>query len=101
MRRGTTPTFAFEVDADLTGWDVYISFEQYNHEILTKREPEIEAKGSGCVCSVELTQADTLDFKTGAACAQIRACKDGSAVSSTYFDFEVCDVILDGEIPWT
>lgn len=99
MRKGTTPTWTFEVDADLTGWDVYITFEQRKVEI-TRKEPSIEATEDGCVCEVTLTQAETLLFKPGPAQAQIRAVdKDGVAVASTIFDFTVGDILLGGEIP--
>lgn len=98
MRRGTTPTFSFEVDADLTGWDVYITFEQGSRTV-TRRSPEIEQTEGGCICSVELTQAETLLFKPKRAQAQLRAVKDGTAVASTIFDFDVGDVLLGGEIP--
>lgn len=98
MRRGTTPTFSFEVDLDLTGWDVYVTFEQRKIE-LTRKEPEITKKDDGCVCSVELTQAETLAFKAGKASAQLRAIKGGEAVASTIFEFDVGEILLDGEIP--
>lgn len=99
MRRGTTPTFSFEVDLDLAGWDVYITFEQGAHEV-TRREPEVvPANDGGCICSVELTQAETLAFRQGRAKAQLRAVKDGTAVASTVFEFDVGDILLDGEIP--
>lgn len=98
MRRGTTPTFTFEVDADLTGWDTYITFEQRKLEI-TRKEPDVTATEDGCVATVELTQAETLSFKPGKADAQLRAVKDGTAVASTIFTFDVGDILLDGEIP--
>ena len=98
MRRGTTPTFTFDVDTDLTGWDVYITFKQRKVE-LTRKEPEITPTNDGCVCTVELTQAETLKFKEGKALAHLRAVKDGTAVASTIFEFSVGEILLDGEIP--
>lgn len=98
MRRGTTPTFAFEVDVDLTGWDVYVTFEQRKAEI-TRREPQIAPTETGCTCSVELTQAETLRFREGRAEVQLRAVKDGIAVASDVFAFDVGRILLDGEIP--
>ena len=98
MRRGTTPTFTFEVDLDLTGWDTYITFEQRKVEI-TRKNPAITPTNDGCIAEVELTQAETLAFKEGTAKAQLRAIKDGEAVASTEFDFEVFGILLDGEIP--
>lgn len=101
MRRGTTPTFTFEVDVDLTGWDVYVSFKQGTKDPITRKQPEIvPANDGGCICSVELTQAETLEFKAGKqASAQLRAYKDGEAVASTIFEFGVGEILLDGEIP--
>lgn len=99
MRRGTTPTFSFEVDLNLTGWDVYVTFEQRKTEV-TRKEPEIvPGNDGGCICSVELTQAETLGFKAGQAQAQLRAVKDGTAVASSIFKFDVGEILLDGEIP--
>ena len=99
MRRGTTPTFTFEVDLDLTGWDTYITFEQRKQEITRKDAAITPANNGGCLAEVELTQAETLSFKVGPAKAQLRAYKDGEAVASTVFDFEVREILLEGEIP--
>lgn len=103
MRRGTTPTFSFEVDMDLTGWDTYITFEQGKGQKrveITHKEPEITpGNDGGCIASVELTQAETLSFKPGPASAQLRAVKNGTAVASTIFEFDVGEILLDGEIP--
>lgn len=98
MRRGTTPTFTFEVDLDLTGWDTYVTFEQRKVEI-TRKDAAITPANEGCIAEVEITQEETLSFKPGLAQAQIRAYKDNKAVASTVFDFEVYDILLDGEIP--
>lgn len=100
MRRGTTPTFTFDVDLDLTGWDYYVTFEQGSREITRKDAEVIPANEGGCQMLVRLTQEETLAFKAGVkGKAQIRACKDGDAVASTVFEFPVHDVLLDGEIP--
>ena len=53
----------------------------------------------GCLCTVELTQEETLLFRHGKADAQIRACKDDVAVASSIFEFNVGEILLDGEIP--
>ena len=98
MRRGTTPTFAFEVDCDLTGWEVYATFGQGRVEV-TRTDVEVEPAEGGCTASVTLTQAETLLFKAGEAQAQLRAVKDGVAVATDVLDFEVGKIVLDGEIP--
>lgn len=98
MRRGTTPTFSFTVDMDLTDWDVYITFEQNKHE-LTRKNPDITPVNDGSRVDITLTQQETLAFKVGKARAQIRAIKDEVAVATSYFEFAVNDILLDGEIP--
>lgn len=98
MRRGTTPTFTYDVDADLRGWDVYATFEQDDVEI-TRKPVDVEPTGGGSTCLVELTQEDTLLFHEGRAKTQLRAIKDGVAVASTVFAFDVGGILLDGAIP--
>ncbi len=98
MRRGTTPTFTYDVDADLTGWDVYATFEQEGVEI-TRKPVDMEPTEGGSTCSVELTQEDTLLFHEGRAKTQLRAIKDGVAVASTIFSFDVGEILLNGQIP--
>ena len=98
MRRGTTPTFTYDVDADLTGWDVYATFEQDGVKI-TKKPADIEPTEGGSTCSVELTQEDTLLFREGRARTQLRAIKDGVAVASTVFSFDVDCILLNNTIP--
>ena len=98
MRRGTTPTFTFEVDLDLTGWDVYLTFEQRKYEF-THKDVVITPSNEGCIVETSLTQEETLAFKPGAAKVEIRACKDNKAVATDEFEFEVYDILLDGEIP--
>ena len=101
MRRGTTPTFQFSIDFDLTDWDVYVTFTQGSNRLLTRKDAVIAATEDGCTVTVELTQEETLAFKVGKASAQVRAEKnDGAdAVATTIFDFTVGDILLNGEIP--
>lgn len=98
MRRGTTPTFTFEIDLDITGWDAYFTFEQCGREV-THRGAAVTPTEGGCTAEVTLTQAETLAFHEGMARAQLRAVKDGTAVASTVFEFRVGGILLDGEIP--
>lgn len=100
MRRGTTPTFLFDVDTDLSMWDVYASFGQYGKALVTWKPTMVEPTDDGCTVTVKLTQQETLMFASGVpAQAQLRACKDGSAVATGIWEFKVTPIILDGEIP--
>lgn len=100
MRRGTTPTFQFDVDADLSMWDVYASFGQYDKAIVTWKPTNVETTEDGCTVTVKLTQQETLAFDAGIpAQAQLRAYKDGSAVATGIWEFDVTPIILEGEIP--
>lgn len=102
MRRGTTPTFQFAINADLSEWDVYASFGQYNKALTTWKPVSVEPTPEGCRLTVKLTQAETLKFTEGiTAQAQVRACKRGGldAVATGTWEFEVEPILLDGEIP--
>ena len=99
MIRGTTPTFSFEVDIDLTDWDTYVTIKQ-RKVLITHREPEITPTEDGCIASITLTQAETLQLSPGKAHAQIRLVDaNGVATSTDIFDFSVSDILLEGEIP--
>ena len=98
MRRGTTPTALFRCNLDLTGWDVFVTFEQTGVE-LTKTDATVQSEDGGCTVMVKLSQNDTLNFKVGDAQAQIRAYRNGKAVASSVFYFQVQDVLMDGVIP--
>lgn len=97
--RGTTPDFRFEVNEDLTDWDVYVTFGQRKKDIATVHPPSIEIVDGKCFVFGRLTQEQTLEFKEGAGHAQIRAYKNGAAGATGYMDFEVKEIILPGTIP--
>ena len=101
--RGTTPTFVIDVtDLDLTGWDIYVTFEQKKYEF-TVSDCAVVPTDTGCQVEVELSQAQTLGFKGSdegvEATVQVRAYKDGKAEATSKFTFDVYEVSLDGEIP--
>lgn len=103
MRRGTTPTVRLSVDYDLTGWDVYVTFEQRSgysrrHE-LTKKPDSITATETGCDVEVTLTQCETLALSPIKTSVQIRAELGGDTVCSTVWTFQVSDILLEGKIP--
>ena len=96
--RGTTPDFRFEVDEDLTGWDVYVTFGQGKRAVATLKCEPVATEGGSAV-EGRLTQAQTLAFKEGDGSAQLRAYRNGVAGATGCWDFEVRRIILDGEIP--
>ena len=105
MRRGTTPTFQFTVNCDLTEWDVYVSFGQYGRALTTWKPATVEKLEEGCRITVKLTQDETLKFTEDEygefTAAQVRACTRGGqdAVATGQWEFTVEPILLDGEIP--
>ena len=105
MRRGTTPTFQFAVNADLSEWDVYVSFGQHGKALTTWKPATIEPTEEGCRITVKLTQEETLLFKEDEEAdfttAQVRACNRGGqdAVATGQWKFSVEPILLAGEIP--
>ena len=98
IRRGTTPTLEIALDADLTGWDVYVTISQGSKRI-TKNDPQIAATQTGCKVTCAFTQAETLSLRRGAACVQVRAIAEDDAVATEIVEIEIGDVLLNGEIP--
>lgn len=104
--RGTTPPFTLTFQQiDLTGWDVYITFEQKQKTELLEfsimpDELEIISTGeNSCKVIFSLTQEQTLRFVEGSVEIQMRAYKDGSAIAGKKKSFSVKDILLDGVIP--
>ena len=96
--RGTTPQSALRCKGvDLSGWDVYVTFEQGTHE-LTVTDVEVEVVEGGSIVRFELSQEDTLGFKEGTGKVQVRAFKDGRAIASRKSYIDVAGVLLDGVI---
>lgn len=96
--RGTTPQSALRCKrVDLTGWSVFVTFEQDGHE-LTVTDVEVEVVDGGSIVRFTLTQEDTLGFKEGTGKVQVRACKDGKAIASRKNFIDIGGVLLDGVI---
>lgn len=75
MRRGTTPTITVEVDADLTGLQIYLAFK-CGSKLVVKTDDDLNATYEEDKTTIEciLSQRDTLAFKSGGVCeVQIRA----------------------------
>ena len=103
--RGTTPSFTLNFPTiDLTGWDVYISFEQPKDNVLfTLRNEDLAIipANNGCKAQFTLTQKQTLMFsEKGQVGIQMRATQEGMpAVAGRIKTFKVNRIVLDGEIP--
>lgn len=97
MRRGTTPTNTFSVNLDLTGATVFVSYEQDRCVVLEKTGEDLEISADKVV--LELSQEDTLAFRPGDVCIQIRAVMpDGTAVASNIIQTTFQRIIKDGVI---
>ena len=100
MIRGTTPTVEITVGCDLTGHDVYVTFEWYSGQ-LTKSGADLEIDaGDESTVTVALTQADTLAFPEDKTVkVQLRAVKDGQAIATEVGTVTASEVLLEREIP--
>ena len=86
MRRGTTPTFDIEVDADLTGLAIHLAFAVGDTLIIkTDDALDVEIADGVTAISCTLTQEDTLAMRDGGICeVQVRAFNaDGSLALAT------------------
>lgn len=93
--RGTTPTIALDVDADLTGWEVHVYLR--NRATLYDLTPTVTATEDGCTCSVTLTQEQTLALASAYPLrVQLRAKSGSVAVASDVVALAVIDVLKDG-----
>lgn len=61
MIRYTTPTLVLEIEADLTGADVYVTLRQACRE-LTKKNPAATTDEGVTTLNIPLTQEETSDF---------------------------------------
>ena len=107
MRRGTTPTFAVTIDADLSDLICYLTFKN-NSAMLTKSGDELQKSvdTSGetpiTTLTVVLTQEDTLRFTSGKPCeVQVRAVDSSGypALATTIGKMDVDRILLGGVLP--
>lgn len=99
MRRGTTPVHVFNVDKDLRGAKVYLTYRQ-DYDIITKTNDELEISENAI--AVVLTQADTLKFNTSKPVeVQIRFVTDGgTADASNIIQLNVEKILKGGIISY-
>lgn len=99
MRRGTTPTNTFKVDADLSEASVlFITYSQQGKTIIEKTLEDATITPEDI--TVNLTQAETLEFNSGIPVKiQIRAgFEDGSRIASNIMTTDVSAILKDGVI---
>lgn len=97
FRRGSTPTNTFEVDLDLTGATVFITYRQNGKTILEKSEDVVITAEA---LTVELSQEDTLAFADGPCEIQIRyVFPNGKADASNIITATAERILKDGVIP--
>lgn len=97
MRRGSTPKNTFDVDIDLTGATVIVSYEQNGNIVLEKTGDDLTVTQDSITLS--LSQEDTLKFRTGEVYIQIRyVFPEGSADASDIIRTTFERIIHDGVI---
>lgn len=100
MRRGNTPTHIFNIDEEIVASNVskvFITYSQAGKIIVEKTIDEVTITNKKI--TTQLTQEDTLKFKTGFAFVQIRLkFVDGKTVGTKIIETYVEDILKDGEI---
>lgn len=99
FRRGSTPTNVFNVNVDLTGATVFVSYSQNNKVIVEKTGADVTIESDKI--TVELSQTDTLSFQNGRTEIQIRyVMSDGTADASNIIAVDAQRILKDGVITY-
>ena len=99
MRRGTTPAIVLTVDADLTGYTVYVTLKNGGKELtITNDALTMEYANQKTTIAFALTQQQTLDFKVGTCEVQVRAIHDGTAIATDIQTIDVGRILKEGVI---
>lgn len=97
--RGTTPLNTFNVNLDLRQARIYISYYQRGRVIVEKTGTDLVVLETQI--TTELTQEETLRFKTGPVRIQIRyVMPDGSADASNIIETTSEEILKDGVIAY-
>lgn len=74
MYQGTTPMLLLEVDADLTGMTVQVSFRSATGQIFEKAAPDVEIypDEKGSIISVVFSQEETFQIPEGVCQVEVR-----------------------------
>ena len=98
MRRGTTPTITLTVDADISDWTIYATFQSGANEITLDNERlTVSYTQDKTTVLCTLTQEETLKLN-GVCEVQIRAIKGGTAIATDIQTVDVGRIILEGVI---
>lgn len=98
-RRGSTPTNIFNVNVDLRGARIYITYSQSGKNLVEKTGEDIEVTDRQL--TTVLTQEETLRFKPGPARIQIRYVREnGQADASNVIETCAEEILKDGEIEY-
>lgn len=105
MYRGTTPTHTFNVDLDMRGMAIYITYSQKGLVVLEKSTKQEEIEVDKDYLRVHLTQEDTLAFSTKGKNndveIQIRCVdSEGNADCSEIIRTPIERILKDGEISY-
>lgn len=99
ISRGTTPIVPLTVDADISDWTIYVTFESGSNEITLENDRitcTYEDSKTKILCP--LTQEETLKLN-GVCEIQVRAIKDGTAVATEPpVTVDVGRILLEGVI---
>lgn len=97
FRRGSTPVNTFNVNIDLTGATVFITYKQNGRLILEKTGADVTIEPTAL--SVSLTQQETLAFGVGNVEIQIRyVFPNGSADASNIMETTADRILKNGVI---
>lgn len=98
MIRYTTPTHEHKVKGiDLSGCDVWVSYQQGQANLNCRAE--VEYDGEDSLVTVSMTQAETARFREGVVSVQINwLYPNGRRDATTRKDMEVLDNLLAKEL---
>lgn len=100
MIRGTTPTVTISVGTDLTGWDVFVTFESTKGQLTKSGNDLAVTPGDTSTVDVPLTQEDTLSFPEGRTVkVQLCAVKDGQRIATKVGEITASEVLYEGVLP--
>ena len=103
MRRGTTPDYLLSIPGyDLSECKVYVTVQQYANAItLTSDRLEIEVQDDTTSISFRLTQAETLQFKSGNAEVQVRFIdSEGTAQATDIGRIDIMPILYEDVIEY-
>lgn len=92
--KGSSPTIALNVEADLTDWTCLLTIESGVGNAFVKAADEIEWDGEKSRISFWLSQTETLQLSKGTHRIQLRAVNGDEAVASNLVDVQIVDPVL-------